>query len=78
MGACCGCKPDFRDFLPLLPVQSGDKALEVVVERVYAVLPHVPSCRAAWQEYRLVSGARGWWAAVAQRPGALLQSTGGG
>ena len=28
--------------------------------------------------YRLVSGVRGWWAAVAQRPGALLQSTGGG
>jgi hypothetical protein len=39
----------YRDFLPLLPVQNRETAIENVAKRVCDVSPHVPSRRAIQQ-----------------------------
>src|SRR6266704_3849935 len=45
--AFCRCGARFcGEFLPILPVQNGEKAIEIITKRVYDVSSHVPSCGA--------------------------------
>ena len=59
--AFCRCGARFcGGFLPILPVQNGEKAIHIITKRVYDVSSHVPSCGAK-PGYELAQAFRPGW-----------------
>src|SRR3979411_2862604 len=76
--AFCRCGARFcGGFLPILPVQNGEKAIDIITKRVYDVSSHVPSWWARFLQWvvRHLGWPRGAGIQLVDLTGVFLQCT---